>query len=315
MTKVKSIAYEVPFCENCVYRKKECQMKQMNDMPFDEMLLEYFPNIPDYIDDFIQYKEVSVKALDVPEIEEIFYPVVPVSMTVKSPISFIPFSAMSFNKTVRPIAKNKESNTKLCLAMNGKDDVLEEFISKSDWTDFVKAKGFDFMFSPNFSFYYNQPSCSIVLNRLKTYKAIKDALDANIPVVPAVSYVWLEDLKSYASWIKKSGFKYVYINAQMVKQDSTYQVFLENAKNILSVFQDSDIKIIISGIFSVPRVRDLRRLSDKFIFISSFLAVFAQQRLLWTEKGEKKVSGSESLFCEGILAKSVVNYLNAIKIN
>ena len=300
---------ETVYCDQCPYLGTRCEMRRLNDRPFDQELLPFFSDTPFTLVDFQQYAEIAVKALPVPKFE-VFTPVINNKYMQKESVVLFPMSNLKISEKAHKDIHQIFPNVKhVGLVMNAKDDFLIPYVEREDWTKAIVSRNFDFSFSPNISFYYNQPSCSTVLNRFRVYKTIKDLLDKGIPVVPSVGFLWEDDLKRYGVWLHKSGFEKVYVNIQMVKFDSGFQQVLDQLR-LISKYVKADI--IVSGVFDIARMKEINKIR-KCSYTNSQLHVLSSNRRAWKNGKHQKVNGFDAMFYDDVMSTNIVNYRSSIR--
>ena len=308
--KIKIDVEETPFCSECKFYKKECAVRLVDDKPFDVNLLEYFPNEPSVLIEYEKYNKVAIKKVPFNfEIKDRFVPVVSGKYGYEEDTVLFPVSNLRLDqKFNQDIHRRFPATNHVGLMMNARDGFLFGFV-KDNWIENLAVKNFDFIFSPNFSFYYNQPSCSTVLNRFLTYKAIAEITSKGIPAVPCVNFLWEEDLKEYSKWLKKYSFKYVYYNLQLSKVDSVFDKGIEYIK-LLN--KHIDAEIILTGVFDTNRIKVLEKIRP-FIYTNSYLNVLSTNRVVWSKKGEKKKDIIDAMFFGDVLRENILNYRKALK--
>lgn len=311
---VKKIEYETQFCEHCGFLGKQCQMRRLDKREFNPDLEDEFPNVPFPAEWIMEFEKPKVKALPVKGLEEKFIPVVGNSYTYKAYSVIMPLTSLGVGKKHKKDVHDMFPLIEYVgLCMTAKDKFLLEFIQARDmevtWAKELTNRNYDFVLSPNISFYGSQPSCSTVYNRLLTYKTIKELLDVGIPVVPSLGSLWEEDLKEYGKWISKCGFEYVYMNMQLLKYNSTFQNAVDNLK-FIGNYIDADI--ILVGVFDPDRIKELEKIR-KFKYISSQLHVLATKRVSWYKGVETKLDQFDSMYYDKVMSVNIKNYNNVLK--
>lgn len=313
----KKIEYEIEDCPKCPwFKNKYCEMKKLDKRPFNQDLLSIFPDNPIYLEGHKEYDQISVKALPIPKIKDKYLSVVANKYSYFEDTMLFPLSGLKLNSKVQKDIHNKfNPKSKVGLMMSAKDIFLHDFIQANDfdditWAEELKKRNFDFVFSPNTSFYYNMPSCSQIYVRLLQYKSISELLDAGIPTIPSVQFIWESDLKRYAKWLNKSGFEYVYFNMQLATYDSQFKSSLEFIELLNKHVKQ---EIILLGVFNPERIKELEKIR-KFKYVNSHLHVLSTQRVVWVKPNEEvKENVWDAMYYEDTMIKNIKNYKSYMK--
>lgn len=302
---------ETIFCRDCKYLDSTCETKNRDEsLPeFDWDLLELFQSQPFEAFDNEQYREPKIKAIPIKLPQQKIIPVIS-NKYKKENIVLFPFSSLSKKDSNFDIHRTFGENTKVGLLMTSKDIELIDFITDTAWHSRLKKRKFDFVCSPNISFYFNQPSCSTINNRLLTYKTIAELINNDIPTIPSLMFTWESDVLKYVDWLNKCKFEYVYFNTQMVKKDAVFNSMIERLEKY--VLPNLNAKIILVGVFSIDRIAALEKISDKFIYASTYMSILSGLKVEWKNNKERKLGQFEELYFENIFEKNMKNYRQSL---
>lgn len=283
-------------------------MRRLSVAPFDAAMAVVFPDEPFDVFPYAKYAEPSVKSLPIKLPDTQFIPVTNNRYGHEEPVILYPFSTLGSSNSERSRSDIHTLFPKVeqvGLLMTGKDIPLVEFTREESWTKVIAKKNFDFVFSPNFSFFNNQPSCSTVLNRLLIYKSIKELLSEGIPVIPTIDYLWLSDLDRYAKWLNRSGFDYVYFNAQRLKDENAYDRL---EKDLITINERVEAEVIIVGMNNVEKIKRFNRIR-KYRYAHSQLHMLSANRIKLLPNGKEEKSGKlEFLFYDDLLQFNLESY-------
>jgi len=312
----KDREFETDFCDTCQFLDKECEMRIVRDVPFDEDMLEYFPNVPFPAEDIYKYKGFKLKALPV-KLDDKFIPMLSSTYRYDESTIAVPITSLKLNSKYKKDCHISFPRAKqVGLVMSAKDEFLLKFIEADDidggeWAVGLRNKNFDFVLSPQISFYYNQPSCSTVYNRLLTYKSIKELIDAGIPTIPQIGFLWEKDLKDYIKWLVACKFQYAYINLQQVKYDSEFEISLETVRMLDKLVGDK-FEIIVLGVFSIDRIKQLEKIRP-FKYINTSLHILSTLRVEWKNGKERKLNEFDAMYYEDVMKNNLFNYRKALQ--
>jgi hypothetical protein len=175
-----------------------------------------------------------------------------------------------------------------------------------DWTKPFREKGFEYVMSPTVSFFFNQPACSTVQNRLLSYKFIKDLVDNGFPTIPCFLYLWESDAKAFANWINKTGFSHVYFPIQMARQEVYHDYAVKQFKLIRSLLNPS-VKIIVVGASTVSRIVQYHAIDKNALYMNSYIPVISSRRLIWGVK-ESRYSTDQFYLSDDIFMENAANF-------
>lgn len=307
------VEYETPFCEQCSWLGSYCEMSKIDDRPFNIDLADIFPASPMPLEAYKRYDQIKVKPLPIPDLDKIIN-VVGNKYSFEEKTILFPLSGIKLNSKVQKDIHTKfHKDTKVGLMMSAKDIFLHDFIQANDfpetdeitWAKELKKRNFDFVLSPNTSFYYNMPSCSQVFIRFLQYKTISELLDAGIPVIPSAQFIWESDIVRYGKWLNKMKFSHVYFNMQLATYDSQFKASLPAIK-MLS--ENVNAEIILLGVFNPDRIKELEKIR-KFIYVNSHLHILSTQRVVWhSPKKEVKEDIWNAMYYEDTMVKNIKNY-------
>lgn len=305
MAKRKLENCETMWCDECKLYGNRCEMRVIDSSPFDLDLLEIFPNAPYAALEMLKYAEPKIKALPVEGLKETILPVISNSYKYEEDTAIFPFIGYNIKgKAYKDIHSLYKPNTKVGLLMSGKDEFLTETLNNPLWVEKITARKFDFVLSPNISFYYNQPSCSTVLNRLTSYKAIVELINAGVPVIPSANFLWDSDLERFTNWLNDCEFQYVYFNMQQSKYDSIFESAIEYLNKLNKKFNGT---VIVLGVFDPDRIKILSKIGD-FKYISSQLNMLSIQRVVWKAGKEEKKNSLDAMFYDDLMNENIINY-------
>lgn len=305
--------FETPFCEKCDWKGSYCEMNRSDKRPFNMELADIFPASPLPLEAYKRYDQIKVKALPIPELDKIIN-VIGNKYSYPEKTVMFPLSGIKLNSKVqKDIHVKFHKDTTVGLMMSAKDIFLHNFIQANDfpetdkivWAENLAKRNFDYVLSPNTSFYYNMPSCSQVFIRFLQYKAISELLDAGIPVIPSAQFIWESDIKRYGAWLNKMGFSHVYFNMQLATYDSQFKASLPSIKMLSD---NVKAEIILLGVFNPERIKELEKIR-KFIYVNSHLHILSTQRVVWhSPTKEVKEDIWNAMYYEDTMVKNIKNY-------
>lgn len=284
-------------------------MRQIEDKPFDVTMLHMFPNEPDLALSLEQYARPKIKALPIKKFSQQIIPVIGNKYPHREDAVLYPMTSIRPEmKVYRSVHSLFEQTMRVGLIMSAKDEPLLNFVRHPKWVDVIKNRGFDFVLSPNISFYANQPSCSTVANRFLVYKTVAELVRGGVPVIPSANFLWESDLVRYAKWITDCGFDYVYMNFQTVKHDSDFELALGMLKLLNKHIHCG---VVILGVFDVDRIKVIEKVR-RCHYVSTQLHIYAAGRFSWKRKEVKKLDVLDGMFYDDVYQDNLVSYRAAV---
>lgn len=307
--------FECDSCSFCTFYSR-CERMKLSNTPFSEDLLDSllfpnnfeniedcFPGIEKYITPKIRAEKIGVKFPKMSFVTHAKFDADEEILTY--PLPKLAISATRFSN----ISAKRQS--KIGLLLVDRPEELHDFYNKKNWLKQITARKFDFVFSPAFSFFYNQPSCSTVANRLLVYKSVSEMVEVGIPTIPNFDWLWESDAEEYSKWIIDCGFKYVYIPASLARAKIFFEMFLENLKKSKELLKN-EVQIIIVGVNSIERIKRIETEIGSFKYLNSHLPVISSRNMMWSESGEEYLTSSSAISREMLFLENAARYREAL---
>lgn len=198
-----------------------------------------------------------------------------------------------------------------------KDRALEGFWnSRKELYKHLKELEFRAIITPNFSLYEDAPRSEHLYNIQRAKRVYNEMIEENLPAILDVIWATNEDLEFWINEINKSNIKTIAFSFMNVdtrlKASNAWRHYLLGYKILISKIP-LDIEIIIAGISSVERVREIKKTSGNRKFSIMHQAAWVNSRKGFSSKDKKQLDRSVSK--DEIFQMNLEFYSEEYKIN
>lgn len=179
-----------------------------------------------------------------------------------------------------------------------KDRAIEGFwTNRKEIYRKLKVQNFKAIITPNFSLYEDAPRSEHLYNIQRSKKVYNEMIKEGLPAIPDVVWATNEDLEFWIKEINRSNTKTIAFSFMNVdtklKASNAWRHYLLGYKILISRIQ-KNIEIIIAGISSVERVREIKKVSENRKISIMHQAAWVNSRKGFSAKYKKQLDRSIS---------------------
>lgn len=156
---------------------------------------------------------------------------------------------------------------------------------------------FKAIITPNFSLYEDAPRSEHLYNIQRAKKVYNEMIQEELPAVLDIIWATNEDLEYWINEINKSNIKTIAFSFMNVdtrlKASNAWRHYLLGYKILISRIP-KNIEIIIAGISSVERVREIKRINENRKISIMHQAAWVNSRKGFSAKEKKQLGRSVS---------------------
>ena len=198
-----------------------------------------------------------------------------------------------------------------------KDRALEGFWNnRKELYKQLKEQNFKAIITPNFSLYEDAPRSEHLYNIQRAKRVYNEMIKENLPAVLDVIWATNEDLEFWINEINRSNIKTISFSFMNVdtrlKASNAWRHYLLGYKILISRIP-KNVEIIIAGISSTERVREIKRISENRKISIMHQAAWVNSRKGFSTKHKKQLD--RSITKDDIFQMNLEFYSTEYKIN
>lgn len=179
-----------------------------------------------------------------------------------------------------------------------KDRALEGFWeNRKELYTMLRDQKFKAIITPNFSLYEDAPRTEHLYNIQRVKTVYNEMIQEELPAILDVIWATNEDLEFWIREINKSNIKTIAFSFMNVdtrlKASNAWRHYLLRYKILISRI-NSEVEIIIAGISSIERVREIKKLSGNRKIYIMHQAAWVNSRKGFSIKHKKQLDRSTS---------------------